>query len=195
VGSFLDDISCVRAYVTSVLFTFQDGHFVVLGKEEMKGSAELINNESLGYLTTQYGNPCIHGKYFTNAPRVLGAMLAAGGVQGVGTAISQWQMTNFAGDEGVISAPTGSFGAFAAGNVVANGSVKAADWLERRIQGSFDMVFVPASSPYMRDGRTHYRPNHLSLHITQTLALDKQPSGRVLDYGRLQNVTHDFSLR
>ncbi|MGQ3890148.1 hypothetical protein ACQUW5_14105 [Legionella sp. CNM-1927-20] len=34
VGSFLDNISCVRAYVTSVLFTFQDGHFVVVGNRE-----------------------------------------------------------------------------------------------------------------------------------------------------------------
>lgn len=195
VGSFLDDISCVRAYVTSVLFTFQDGHFVVVGKEEMKGTADLVNNESLGYLTTQYGNPCIHGKYFTNAPRVLGAMLAAGGVQGVGAAVSQWQMTNYASDAGVVSVPTGSFVASAAGNAVSNGSVKAADWLEKRIQGSFDMVFVPASSPFVMNSKTQYRANQVSLHLTQTIALDKQPSGRVIDYGRLQNYPHDFSLR
>ena len=68
VGSFLDNISCVRAYVTSALFVFDDGHFVTVGKEQMNGTAEMVNNESLGYLTTAFGNPCIKGQYFTNAP-------------------------------------------------------------------------------------------------------------------------------
>ena len=195
VGSFLDDISCVRAYVTSALFTFQDGHFVTVGQEEMKNTTDLVNNESLGYLTTPYGNPCIHGKYFTNAPRVLGAMMAAGGAEGVGNAISQWQMTYFAGANGVVAAPTGSFLPFAAGGAVTDGTKKAADWLEKRIQGSFDMVFVPASTPVRVNGVCRYRPNQMSLHITKTIKLDKQTKGRVLDYGQLQNYTHDTSLR
>ena len=195
VGSFLDDISCVRAYVTSALFTFQDGHFVTVGQEEMKNTTDLVNNESLGYLTTPYGNPCIHGKYFTNAPRVLGAMMAAGGAQGVGTAISQWQMTYFAGTNGVVGAPTGSFAPFAAGNALAEGSTKAADWLEKRIQGSFDMVFVPASTPVRVGNMCRYRPNRVSLHITKTIKIDKLTNGRVLDYGQLQNYMHDTSLR
>ena len=191
VGSFLDDISCVRAYVTSALFTFQDGHFVTVGSEEMKNTTDLVNNESLGYLTNPYGNPCIHGKYFTNAPRVLGAMMAAGGTQGVGTALSQWQMTTMNGANGITQSPTGSFARFAAGGALSEGSVKVADWLEKRIQGSFDMVFVPAS---VKTG-AGYRPNHVSLHLTKTIHLDKQPNGRVLDYGHLQTHIHDLSLR
>lgn len=195
VGSFLDDISCVRAYVTSALFTFQDGHFVTIGQEEMKNTTDLVNNESLGYLTTSFGNPCIHGKYFTNAPRVLGAMMAAGGAQWIGSAISQWQMTSLAGANGVSQAPTGSFGRFAAGGALSEGSVKVADWLEKRIQGSFDMVFVPASVSICKDKHCRYHPNHLSLHLTKTINLDKKTNGRVLDYGHLQTYIHDNSLR
>ena len=195
VGSFLDDISCVRAYVTSALFTFQDGHFVTVGTEEMKNTTDLVNNESLGYLTTPFGNPCIHGQYFTNAPRVLAAMMAAGGTQGLGNALSQWQMTSFAGANGVMQSPTGSFGKFAAGGAVAEGAVKGTDWLEKRIQGSFDMVFVPASLASCAGKNCHYQPNHMSLHITKTINLDKEPNGRVLDYGQLQTYIHDTSLR
>ena len=191
VGSFLDDISCVRAYVTSALFTFQDGHFVTVGSEEMKNTTDLVNNESLGYLTNPFGNPCIHGKYFTNAPRVLAAMMVAGGTQGVGAALSQWQMTTMNGANGITQSPTGSFGKFAAGGALSEGSVKVADWLEKRIQGSFDMVFVPAS---VKTG-AGFRPNHVSLHLTKTINLDKQPNGRVLDYGHLQTHIHDTSLR
>ncbi len=187
VGSFLDNISCVRAYATSALFVFDDGHFVTVGKEQMNGTAELVNNDSLGYLTTPYGNPCIKGKYFTNAPRVLTAMVAAGGVQGVGAAISQWQTTTMSSPEGSTTAPTGSFGKYALGGAMAQGSVKAADWIEKRIQGSFDMVFVPAS--------VGQHPNQVSFHLTQTINLDKEQNGRVLDYGNSQHHTHDFSLK
>jgi len=187
VGSFLDNISCVRAYATSALFVFDDGHFVTVGKEQMSGSTELVNNDSLGYLTTAYGNPCIKGKYFTNAPRVLAAMLASGGVQGLGAAIAEWQTTTITSPDGAATAPTGSFGKYALGGALSQGSVKAADWLEKRIQGSFDMVFVPAS--------IGNRASHVSFHLTQTINLDKEPNGRVLDYGNAQHHTHDFSLR
>ncbi|HAT7972124.1 TPA: TIGR03752 family integrating conjugative element protein [Legionella pneumophila] len=187
VGSFLDNISCVRAYVTSALFVFDDGHFVTVGKEQITGTAEMVNNESLGYLTTAFGNPCIKGQYFTNAPRVLTALMASDGIKGFGNALSQWQMTYSANANGTTGTPTGSMGNYALGGALSQGTVKAADWLEKRIQGSFDMVFVPAS--------VGYRPTRLSLHITQTINLDKETNGRVLDYGHLQQTTHDFSLR
>lgn len=187
VGSFLDNISCVRAYVTSALFVFDDGHFVAVGKEQMTGTAEMVNNESLGYLTTAFGNPCIKGQYFTNAPRVLATLVAADGVKGFGNALSQWQMTYTANANGATGTPTGSLGNYALGGALSQGTVKAADWLEKRIQGSFDMVFVPASQGF--------KPTQLAFHVTQTINIDKETTGRVLDYGHLQQITHDFSLR
>ena len=114
-------------------------------------------------------------------------MVAAGGVEGVGAAISQWQTTSISNANGSTTAPTGSFGKYALGGAMAQGSIKAADWLEKRIQDSFDMVFVPAS--------IGNRPNHVSFHLTQTINLDKEQNGRVLDYGNSQHHTHDFSLK
>ncbi|MBA2649340.1 MAG: TIGR03752 family integrating conjugative element protein [Legionella sp.] len=187
VGSFLDNISCVRAYVTSALFVFDDGHFVTVGKEQMTGTTEMVNNESIGYLTTAYGNPCIKGHYFTNAPRVLATLVAADGVKGFGNALSQWQMSYTANANGTSEIPTGSMGKYALGGALSQGTAEAADWLKKRIQGSFDMVFVPAS--------IGYRPTQLSFHITQTIKLDKQTKGRVLDYGHSQQITQDYSLR
>ena len=182
VGSFLDNISCVRAYVTSALFTFQDGHFVTMGSEQMTNTTDLINNESIGYLTNAFGNPCIPGKYFTNAPRVLGAMMASGGLQGLGKALSEWQMSYTNNANGTASSPTGSFLPFAGGNTLSEGTLKGSDWLEKRIQGSFDMVFVPASL------------DQVSLHITQTLKIDKDLNGRTLNHVNNQTLFHDHSL-
>ncbi|STX55447.1 membrane protein [Legionella beliardensis] len=195
VGSFLDNISCVRAYVTSVLFTFQDGHFVVVGNEEMKNSAELVNNESLGYLTTPFGNPCIHGTYFTNAPRVLAAMMASGGIQSGGNALSQWQMSYFAGPNGGAALPTGSFAKYAGGEMLTGSAVKASDWLEKRVQGSFDMVFVPASFKCQEGRQLAWCVNRVSLHLTKTISIDKEPRKRVIHYGHTQHYNRDFSLR
>ena len=182
VGSFLDNISCVRAYVTAALFTFQDDHFVTIGSEQMTNTTDLVNNESIGYLTNAFGNPCIHGRYFTNAPRVLTAMMAAGGMQGLGNALSQWQMSYSNNANGTSSSPTGSFLPFAGGNALSEGTLKASDWLEKRVQGSFDMVFVPASL------------NQVSLHITQTLKIDKELNGRTLNHANTQTTFHDNSL-
>ncbi|MGQ3887848.1 TIGR03752 family integrating conjugative element protein [Legionella sp. CNM-1927-20] len=190
VGSFLDNLSCVRAYVTSALFVFADGHFVTVGKEHLSNTTDLINNESLGYLTNAFGSPCIKGQYFTNAPRVLTALMAADGVKGFGNALSQAQMSYTANADGATSIPTGSIGSYAAGGALSQSSLKGAEWVEKRVQGSFDMVFVPASvlTP------AGYKPNQLYLHITQTIHLDKDINGRVLDYGQSQKTLHDFSL-
>ncbi len=113
--------------------------------------------------------------------------MASDGIKGFGNALSQWQMTYTANANGATGIPTGSMGNYALGGALSQGTVKAADWLEKRIQGSFDMVFVPASQGY--------RPTQLSFHVTQTINLDKETNGRVLDYGHLQQTAHDFSLR
>ncbi|HAT9135660.1 TPA: TIGR03752 family integrating conjugative element protein [Legionella pneumophila] len=191
VGSFLDNISCVRAYVTSALFVFDDGHFVTVGQEQMKSSAEMINNDSIGYLTTQYGNPCIKGQYITNAPQVLTSFMVAGGIQGAGNALSKWQMTYQAEGGNAIATPTGQLGNFAAGGALNEGSQKITDWMEKRIQGSFDMVFVPASLKV----QNRFIPNNLSLHFNQTIAIDKEHNGRVLDYGHTTEKHFDNALR
>lgn len=191
VGSFLDNISCVRAYVTSALFVFEDGHFVSVGQEQMKSSAELVNNDSIGYLTNQYGNPCIKGQYITNAPRVLTSLMIAGGIQGAGTALSKWQMSYQAEGGEAIATPTGEITHFAAGGAISEGSQKVTEWLEKRIQGSFDMVFVPASIK----ANSGFIPNQLSLHFSQTIAIDKEHHGRVLDYGYHQQKNFDNALR
>ncbi|KTD23928.1 TIGR03752 family integrating conjugative element protein [Legionella maceachernii] len=190
VGSFLDNISCVRAYVTSALFVFSDGHFVTVGKEQMQGSAEMINNESLGYLTTAFGNPCIKGQYLSNAPRVLAAMVAAEGVKGFGNALSQWQMSYTTNGNSIMSTPNGSMVNYGLGGSLSQSTIKAADWLEKRIQGSFDMVFIPASIP----SSFGFKPQQFSFHLTKTIQLDKDIHGRRLDYGQAPQISHDFSL-
>jgi len=196
VGSFLDNISCARAYVTQALFVFQDGHFEVVGEERMRNATDLVDNKALGYLTTAFGNPCIPGTYYTNAPRVLAALTGAAGVSGAGKALSQFQMSYFAGSAGAVGVPTGSIGKYALGEGLSSGSVKAAEWLEHRIKGSFDMVFVPASVPVKKpNNQICFVPNRLTLHITKTIEINKDTNARRISYGKNDNARFDYDFK
>lgn len=196
VGSFLDNISCARAYVTQALFVFQDGHFEVVGEERMRNATDMVDNKALGYLTTAFGNPCIPGTYYTNAPRVLAALTGAAGVSGAGKALSQFQMSYFAGSAGAVGVPTGSIGQYALGEGLSSGSVKAAEWLEHRIKGSFDMVFVPASIPVKKpDNRICFVPNRLTLHITKTIEINKDLNARRISYGKNDAARFDYDFK
>lgn len=196
VGSFLDNISCARAYVTQVLFVFQDGHFEVVGEERMRSATDMVDNKALGYLATAFGNPCIPGTYYTNAPRVLAALTGAAGVSGAGKALSQFQMSYFAGAGGATAVPTGSIGQYALGEGLSSGSVKAAEWLEQRIKGSFDMVFVPASIPVKKPGkRICFIPNRLTLHLTKTIEINKNPNNRRISYGKSNTTRFDYDFK
>lgn len=196
VGSFLDNISCARAYVTQALFVFQDGHFEVVGEERMRNATDMVDNKALGYLTTAFGNPCIPGTYYTNAPRVLAALTGAAGVSGAGKALSQFQMSYFAGAGGAVGVPTGSIGQYALGEGLSSGSVKAAEWLEQRIKGSFDMVFVPASVPVQKpNNHIYFVPNRLTLHLTKTIEINKDITARRISYGKNDNARFDYDFK
>ncbi len=187
VGSFLDNISCVRAYVTSALFVFSDGHFVTVGESKNNQSASETN--SLGYLTDKYGSPCIHGSYHTNAPRVLMALTASGAVSGMGNAISQWEQSTTYGGGGITQVPSGNFTKFAGGQALSTGFNQSSEWLKNRISDSFDIVFVPASIPYKAaNNKTLFKPNRLGLHFTQTLNIDKDNFGRRIRYDQEKSL-------
>jgi len=195
VGSFLDNISCTRAYVTSALFVFQDGHFETVGKESMKSAADLVDNQAIGYLTNVYGNPCIRGSYHTNAPRVLAVMTGAAGLGGLGSGLTNSQTSYSVSGGGIASAPTGSTAKIMLGSAASEGFKETNIWLKERIKGSFDMVFVPASMPYKVGNQIHFKPTRLTLHLTKTIEINKDTQGRRLGYGRTQTYINDYSLQ
>lgn len=188
VGSFLDNISCVRAYATSMLFVFKDGRYKNILDNSQQNSSTIVSNDSIGYLTDQYGNPCIKGEYKTNAPQVLSALIASGGIKGVGDAVAQWQQSTVYGQGGITQAPTGSISKYMAGNALSTGSNLAAEWLKDRVSDSFDIVYVPASYPVKSKGRVLYRPNRLMLHITKDILIDKSSTSRRLNYGQVNKA-------
>ena len=69
------------------------------------------------------------------------------------------------------STVTGDRGRYVLGRTVSAGTDEVVSWLMRRLNNSFDAVVVPAATT-------------LVVHIDQEIAIDKDPVGRKLDYGR-----------
>lgn len=182
VGSFIQGISCTRAYITQVLFVFDDGtSFTVQGKNT---SGSNINpDDTLGYLSDPYGNPCIKGKYITNADRVIAMLTGAGFADGVAKGISQAQTNTMTGFDGTTTVFNGSIGKYAAGNGVSVGVEDAANYMQDRLKGTFDVVYVPASHNGI--------PTHAIANFTKTIAIDLNQHGRKLYYDHYQqnNIT------
>ncbi len=188
VGSM--SLGCTRPYVTKLLFVFKDGHFVVFPKKGVHSNAtEVYPKNALGYLSDAYNNPCINGKYLTDAPKVIASFMALGAAQGAGGAIAQAQtqtLTNIAqGTAGTIF--NGNLGKYAAGLAVNEGAKDATSWYKARVNNIFDAVFVPST--------VKGRARRLIFNVTQTIPIDFNQQGRVLHHERFRDVSSaDHSL-
>lgn len=173
VGSFLDNLSCTRAYITQAVYIFNDGHISVVGKTQ--DSKDSFNpSDTLGYLSDPWGNTCIPGQYITNAPRVLAALTATGVVSGFGNAIAQAQTTTYTGSEDANTVVNGSTVKYGLGNGLSYGMNQATDWMLDRLKGSFDLVYVPASQDN--------KPTQVVANFTQMIPIDLDEKSRKLRY-------------
>ena len=169
-------LSCARGYITRMLFTWSDGTFTVIGQQKSVGS--LNPTDTLGYIATPYGNPCIKGQYLTDAPKVLASMAALAGASGWAKAISQAETTTQSSSYGTMSAVTGNANKYAGGKALGAGADSALAWYTSRVHDISDVIYIPAS--------IDHTPTQVSINITQTLAIDKPINGRRLDYGQTQ---------
>ena len=176
VGSM--SLGCARAYVTKILFVFQNGHFVVYPKEKEGNSSskatQVYPDNALGYLSDQYGNPCMNGKYITDAPKVIASLASLGAVAGAGGAIAQAQETTLVSAEQSTKLLNGSVGKYAVGYGIGNGAQQALNWYKSRVNDIFDAIFIPSSQ--------HHRPTRMVFNVTKTIPIDLQKNGRTLSY-------------
>ncbi len=165
-------MSCARGYITKMLFTWRDGSFTVVGSNQT--ATRLNPQDALGYISTPYGSPCLPGKYITDAPRVLASIAAMGGLAGGANAFAQTQTTNLVSPYQSISQVTGNAFKYMGGKMVGTGADKALDWYTSRINGVFDVVYIPSSFKQQM--------THVVVNITKTIPIDKNRHGRKIDY-------------
>ena len=186
-------LSCTEGLIQSMTFVFDDGTIRTVSQRTNGasvgfgssgggssgaggvGGQSLAAANKLGWISDEFGNPCIPGKFVTNAPAYLTDVVGAKALSTVGAAIAAAQTTTTTGTSAfggtTSSTVTGNQGRFVLGKVASAGSDEIVNWLTRRLNNSFDAVVVRAGT-------------RVAVHIDQAIQIDKDPEGRKLDYAR-----------
>lgn len=169
-------LSCSEGKVRSVTFVFNDGTVQTISERTRGGGSTVsANNASsgrdLGYISDEHGNPCITGKFVTNAPAYLAdlAMLKGLDVAAQAYADAQRTVSNNLQTGNTTSQITGSSSGYAMAQAASGATDEIVRWMTSRLKNSFDAVVTPSGRP-------------LVIHLDKELRIDKMPDARKLVY-------------
>lgn len=162
-------LSCIEGKVRSFTFVFNDGTVRTVssrrpGQSQMAAGSGAAAND-LGFISDLHGNPCIQGKFVTNAPAYLTDIIGAKGLGVAAEALAQAQTTTMAGTNGTSSSITGNAGSFALGRMGSGATEELVRWLTERLKSSFDAVVTPSGQ-------------QLVVHLDREIAIDKPANAR-----------------
>ena len=161
--------SCARGKIYSITFIFNDGRISTTQANS--------DDKALGYLSDDFGNPCLEGTFHSNAALFLGATATLSGLAGYAKGISDLQyMRNTTSDGNSISTLIGSANRTGIGQGIASAAEASQTWWNRRVNNSFDYVFVANIDPATGKPRT------VSININQEIPIDYNPKARKVDY-------------
>lgn len=164
-------LSCSEGKVRSITFVFNDGSIRTVssrrtGAVGASGASSSSSSASdLGFISDLHGNPCIQGKFVTNAPAYLTDILGAKSLGIAAEALAQAQTTVTSRADSAQSSVTGSAGSFALGRMGSGAADELTRWLTERLKSSFDAVVTPAGA-------------QLVVHLDREVAIDKPANAR-----------------
>lgn len=174
-------LSCNEGKVRSVTFVFNDGTIRTVSSRNRGGNTVNRNgggsSGDLGFISDLHGNPCIAGRFITNAGAFLADIIAVKGLSAAGQAYSAAQtMTSQSAANGITSSVTGNVGSYAMGQAVAGAGDEITKWLLAREKNSFDAVVTPSGQ-------------QLVVHLDQEIDIDKTPNARKLVHRQQEAVS------
>ena len=164
-------LSCSEGKVRSITFVFNDGSIRTVSSRRggatggAGSSAGGSSASDMGFISDLHGNPCIQGKFVTNAPAYLTDILGAKSLGIAAEALAQAQTTVTSTAESSQSSVTGSAGRFALGRMGSAATDELTRWLTERLKSSFDAVVTPAGA-------------QLVVHLDREVAIDKPANAR-----------------
>lgn len=161
-------LSCVRGTVKSITFVFDDGRITTI-PEQKNTNTNSNNNSEIGWLSDEYGIPCISGEIKSNAAQYLASVIGLGTAAAAADAMAQQNTTVVTDGGNVTNAVTGNNSQYVLGKGLSGGINQTIDWFNKRFGQTFDAVYVPP-------GQT------IAIHITKELDIDYLNNGRLVDY-------------
>jgi len=171
--------SCVRAYLDTVTFVFEDGriHTVHRGKGHGQNGGPVSVNENLGYLTDPWGKPCIRGQFFDNAGSYLKDRGIAAFLDGLANAYANSQVTVDRTAYGLNSYVSGHTYEYALGKGVSGATGEIANYVRERASDAFDVVYVPPGQ-------------NVQIFVEAEIPINYDTTGRKLQYAYGEGGDH-----
>lgn len=169
--------SCARAYIDTVTFTFEDGRIHTVHKGKGNTSKDASVQDNLGFLTDQWGKPCIRGQYFNNAGAYLRDRGVAAFLDGLADAYANAQLTTYNND-GLTTYVSGNTYEYAGAKGIATAAGDIAQYVAERAEDAFDVIYVPPGI-------------QVQIFVESQIPIDYDTDGRKLHYSYLQRASHD----
>lgn len=153
-------MECAQGVLDTATFTFRDGTVRVMESSDDKG---------LGWISDQYGTPCIAGQYISNFMSYVATVGSLSTISSIAEAIAQSNVSTVTEGSGIASAVTGNTLQYGVGQGINDGAQEIIKWFADRQESAFDAVFLPVGQK-------------LTVHIEETLEIDYEKNGRKLVY-------------
>lgn len=173
-------LSCVRGQIRSLTFVFQDGTIRTLSASSSARSTGGIEG-GLGWISDQYGIPCVSGERRSNAQQFLAsqALITAAGAGAASLIKSDRGGTAFVTRDGNVLGTVGISGEEAVGRIIAAGVQDVSEWVKKLYGQAFPAIYVQPGAP-------------VAVHIEQPLEIDYDSAGRKVDH--TQGANHVSNL-
>ncbi len=168
-GTARGDLSlkCVSGNIDTATFIFSDGTI----QTSRKTSDPKSTYTGLGWISDQFGNPCISGELKSNALQYLTQATLVNTTRATAEAIANAQTEISTGSAGSETATSlvGDIDTFVAGYATQESLSTVADWLNDRQLNSFDAIYIPAG-------------HSVAVHIEESISIDQLPGARKVQF-------------
>ena len=156
-------LSCVSGNLDTATFIFLDGSI-----QTTRNRSETLNSKGgLGWISDEFGNPCISGELKSNALQYLTQSTIVDTTKATADALANAQTeSRFDPRTGETnSSVVGDIDKFVAGTAVEESLTGVSQWLKDRQLSSFDAIYVPAGQK-------------VAIHVEEPINIDYVPTGR-----------------
>ncbi len=169
-------LSCVSGNIDTATFIFADGTIQTTRKFSDPANAYT----GLGWISDEFGNPCISGELKSNALQYLTQATLVNTAQATAEAIAnaQTETATVPGTGETRTSLVGDLDRYVVGYATEESLSTVAEWLNDRQLNSFDAIYVPAGQS-------------VAVHIEETIAIDQDPAARKIHVS-YSTANYDF---